>query len=37
MHQTIGNFLVEPQVSLGFIDGSEFVVLTGSATTHWWS
>jgi len=35
MYQTIGNLLLEPRVSVGFIAGQEFVVLTGTATTHW--
>ncbi len=35
MYQTIGNLLLEPRASIGFIAGDEFVVLTGSSTTHW--
>ncbi|MGY5060824.1 hypothetical protein ACWDFR_43380 [Streptomyces sp. 900105755] len=35
MYQTIGNLLLEPRTSIGFIAGGEFVVLTGSSTTHW--
>ncbi|MFJ3599683.1 MULTISPECIES: pyridoxamine 5'-phosphate oxidase family protein [unclassified Streptomyces] len=35
MYQTIGNLLLEPRVSIGLIDGDEFLVLTGSSTTHW--
>ncbi|MFI6347336.1 pyridoxamine 5'-phosphate oxidase family protein [Streptomyces sp. NPDC050560] len=35
MYQTIGNLLLEPRVSVGFVCGQEFVVFTGSATVHW--
>jgi uncharacterized protein len=35
MYQSIGNLLLEPRASIGLLAGSEFVVLTGSATTHW--
>lgn len=35
MYQTIGNLLVEPRASVGFVADSDFVVLTGSAATHW--
>ncbi|MBO4204655.1 hypothetical protein GSF22_01315 [Micromonospora echinofusca] len=35
MYQSIGNLLIEPRVSIGFIDGHDFVVLTGVSTTHW--
>ncbi|MFF4305343.1 pyridoxamine 5'-phosphate oxidase family protein [Streptomyces sp. NPDC001601] len=33
MSQTIGNLLLEPRTSIGFIAGGDFVVLTGSSTT----
>jgi uncharacterized protein len=35
MYQTIGNLLLEPRASIGFIAGEDFVVLTGLSTTHW--